>query len=103
MGKLKANMAKIDSALKLIPNLGKVMEKIDLERRVPDSEHVMLNVPKAAEKAKNEKLSNANDVVWTNLKEDERYGKNNKESKLFYESKIKEKNAIKNMMKKKHK
>ena len=96
-------MAKVDSALKLIPNLGKIMEKIDMERRVPDSEHVMLNVPKAAEKAKNEKLSLPNDVVWTNLKEDERLGKHSREAKIFYENKIKEKNALKNMMKKKHK
>ncbi len=71
--------------------------------RVPDNEDVILGVPKAAEKAKKEKLVNAFDIVWTNLAEEERHGKNGREAHTFLSNKVKEKNVVKNINIKKSK
>jgi hypothetical protein len=86
-----------------IPALENLITKIISQNRVPDSEDVILGVPKAAEKAKKEKLTQAFDVIWTNLKEEERLGKSGREAYTVLTNKIKEKNVVKNINKKKAK
>jgi hypothetical protein len=60
----------------------------------------MLNVPKWAEKAKKEKLSNAWDVIFSNLSPEEREGQHAKDGLLKWQARINDKNAIKSRLKK---
>jgi hypothetical protein len=87
----------------LIPVLENLIPKIIAQNRLPDSEEVILGVPKAADKAKKEKLVQVFDIVWTNLNEEERHGKDGREAHTFLSNKIKEKNVVKNINKKKAK
>lgn len=68
--------------------------------RYPDGEEAMLKVPKFAEKAKKEKLVNPCDIVWVSLTVEEKEGTSGKDAKGKSESRIKERNNIKNLFKK---
>ena len=75
-------------------------EKHHGQLRAPDSENVILQVPKWAEKGK--KLGSPAEIIFINLTPEEREGQHAKEGLAKWQSKINDKNCIKNRLKKAH-
>ena len=102
LNNLRKNCEKVKHAQTSEEQLKPICEKHADQLRAPDSENVMLQVPKWAEKAKKEKLANAWDIIFTNLTPEEREGQHAKDGLCKWQAKINDKNGIKNRLKKAH-
>jgi len=99
---LKRNQEKIKLAVACDEHLKAIDRKHSEQLKYPESEHVILQVPKWVEKAKKEKLCQPYDIVFTNLTPEEREGLTSKCGLCKWQTKVAEKRAIKNKLAKLH-